>query len=169
VVSSIGYKQTGRHSFDVYCGHSTRHISGMPIPLWVLLIYAVWTVLVLLAGVGVHRWSRILSRTADLTDFPADKPEGPPFYRRAMRAHANCLENLPIYAAFALIAAVIGLDTPWLDQLALTVLAGRIGQTLIHMALAETNVTVAIRFVFFFVQLAAMLGMAIIIARTALA
>ena len=33
----------------------------MTTPLWVLLAFAVWTLLVLLAGVGVHRWSRIFS------------------------------------------------------------------------------------------------------------
>jgi hypothetical protein len=42
----------------------------MTIPLWVLLAFAVWTVLVLLSGVGIHRWSRILSRKAELADFP---------------------------------------------------------------------------------------------------
>lgn len=144
-------------------------IAPMTIPLWVLLAFAVWTVLVLLAGVGIHRWSQILSRKAELTDFPADRLEGPPFYRRAMRAHANCIENLPVYAALALIATVVGLNTWWLDRLALAVILGRVGQTLVHMAFTETNVTIAIRFAFFFLQLAAMLIMAVIIARAALA
>jgi uncharacterized MAPEG superfamily protein len=141
----------------------------MTMPLWVLLIFTVWTILVLLAGVGVHRWSLILSRKAELTDFRADRVEGPPFYHRAMRAHANCVENLPVYAALALIAAVISLDTLLLDQLALAVLAGRVCQTFTHMAFVETNITVAIRFVFFFVQLAAMLAMAYVIVVFALA
>jgi uncharacterized membrane protein YecN with MAPEG domain len=141
----------------------------MTIPLWVLLIYAVWTIVVLLAGVGVHRWSLILSRKAELTDFPAHTPEGPPFYRRAMRAHANCVENLPVYAALALIAAVVDLDTWWLDRSAVAVILGRLGQTLTHMAFTETNITVAIRFAFFFVQLAAMFVMAAIIGSAELA
>jgi uncharacterized MAPEG superfamily protein len=88
----------------------------MTIPLWVLLAFAVWTVLVLLSGVGIHRWSRILSRKAELADFPGGAAEGTPAYCRATRAHANCVEDLPICAALALTAAVAGIDTPRLDQ-----------------------------------------------------
>ena len=139
----------------------------MTIPLWVLLGFAVWTILVLIAGVGVHRWSLVLARRAELTDFPGGVVEGAPFYRRALRAHANCLENLPVYAAIALTAAVAGIDTPRLDQLAIAVLAARVGQTLIHMLLPETNVTVGVRFAFFSVQLLAMLWMAAIVATSA--
>jgi len=50
----------------------------MTTPLWILLAFAVWTLLVLLAGVGVHRWSRILFRRAELTDFPGGVVEGTP-------------------------------------------------------------------------------------------
>jgi uncharacterized MAPEG superfamily protein len=139
----------------------------MTTPLWVLLGFAVWTILVLLAGVGVHRWSRILSRKAELTDFPGGVAEGPPFYCRAMRAHANCVENLPVYGALAVTAAIAGVDTPRLDQLAIAILVARIFQSLTHMLFPITNVALAIRFTFFFVQVAAMLWMAAIIALTA--
>ena len=139
----------------------------MTIPLWVLLAFAVWTVLVLLSGVGIHRWSRILSRKAELADFPGGAAEGTPAYCRATRAHANCVEDLPIYAALALTAAVAGIDTPRLDQLAVTILIARVCQSLVHMILPETNITVGIRFSFFAVQLVAFLWMAIIIATAA--
>ena len=139
----------------------------MAIPLWVLLAFAVWTVLVLLSGIGVHRWSRILSRKAELADFPGGAAEGTPAYCRATRAHANCVENLPIYAALALTAAVAGIDTPHLDQLAVTILIARVCQSLVHMILPETNITVGIRFSFFAVQLVAFLWMAVIIATAA--
>lgn len=37
----------------------------MPIPVWVLLGFAAWTLLILFATVEVYRWSRILTgRTA---------------------------------------------------------------------------------------------------------
>lgn len=139
----------------------------MTIPLWVLLAFAIWTLLVLLAGVGVHRWARILSHRAELTDFPGGVAEGAPVYRRAVRAHANCVENLPVYGAIAITAAIAGVDTPRLDQLAIVFLAARIGQTLTHMLFRETNRTVAIRFSFFAVQVLAMFWMAAIVAITA--
>ena len=139
----------------------------MTIPLWVLLAFAVWTVLVLLVGVGVHRWSRILSRRAALTDFPGGGTEGPPVYRRATRAHANCVENLPVYGAVAVTAAIAGIDTPPLDHLAIVFLAARICQTLTHMLFRETNVTIAVRFLFFAIQIFAVLSMAAIVARAA--
>lgn len=139
----------------------------MTVPLWVLLAFAVWTVLVLMAGVGVHRWSRILARNAELTDFPGGVAEGAPIYRRAVRAHANCVENLPVYAAIAITAAIADVDTPRLDQLAIVFILARGGQTLTHMLFPETNRTVGIRFSFFAVQVFAMLWMAAIVAFTA--
>ena len=33
----------------------------MPIPVWVLLGFAAWTLLILFTAVGVYRWSRILT------------------------------------------------------------------------------------------------------------
>jgi len=139
----------------------------MTVPLWVLLAFAVWTLLVLLAGVGVHRWGRILSRKAELTDFPGGVAQGAPFYCRAMRAHANCVENLPVFAAIAIVAAIAGIDTPRLDQLAIVFLVARVGQTLTHMLFPETNLTIGIRFSFFAAQVFVMLWMAAIIAFTA--
>jgi uncharacterized MAPEG superfamily protein len=139
----------------------------MTTPLWVLLAFAVWTLLVLLAGVGVHRWTRILSGRAELIDFPGGVVEGTPLYRRVTRAHANCVENLPVYAAIALTAAIAGVDTPRLDQLAIVFLVARICQTLVHTLFRESNVTIGIRFSFFTIQVAVMLWMAAIVARTA--
>jgi hypothetical protein len=34
----------------------------MMVPVWMLVGFAAWTVLLLLATVGVYRWSRILTR-----------------------------------------------------------------------------------------------------------
>lgn len=132
----------------------------MTTPLWVLLALAVWTLAVLMVGVGIRRWSLILTGRAQLTDFPADMPHGTPAYRRAMRAHANCVENLPVYGAIALTISAAGADSFALDALALTVLGARIVQSLVHTLFAETNATVFVRFSFFFAQVIAMLWMA---------
>lgn len=136
----------------------------MSIPLWTLLAFAVWTIVVLMAGIGVRRWSLILTGRAQLTDFPADAPHGSPAYRRAVRAHANCVENLPIYGAIVLAAFAAQATAPVLDALALVFIAARAGQTLVHILLVETNTTVFIRFAFFFTQIVAMLWMALEIA-----
>ena len=140
----------------------------MTVPLWVLLGFSVWTVLVLLSGVAMHRWRLLLSNEAEFADFPGGSVEGTDFYARATRAHANCLESLPVYGALALIAAVAGIDTPRLDQLAVAILIARICQSVLHMALPITNRTVLIRGLLFSVQVFAFLWMAAIIAIAAI-
>jgi MAPEG family len=71
----------------------------MPITLWVLLGFAAWTLLLLFATVGVYRWTRILTGRATIAAWRVDEPQGSEWYRRAVRAHMNCVENLPIYTA----------------------------------------------------------------------
>jgi hypothetical protein len=139
----------------------------MSISLWVLLAFACWTLLVLLIGVGIRRWTLILTGRAQLTDFPADVAHGSTAYRRAMRAHANCVENLPVYGAIALTAFAAQVDGALMDTLALAFIGARFGQSLIHMALIETNTTVLIRFLFFLAQVIAMFWMAAEIVRHA--
>ena len=139
----------------------------MTIPIWVLLLFAGWTLVTLLATVGVYRWSRILSGRAALSDFPADTPHGSEWYRRAMRAHANCVENLPLYAAIVVAIAASGVHSPALDTLAIVLLAARVLQTVTHVSVEQTNAAVGVRFVFFFIQIACMAGMGIVIALQA--
>jgi uncharacterized MAPEG superfamily protein len=135
----------------------------MSLSLWMLLAFAGWTLLTLLLGVGVRRWLLILQGHAALTSFPGDAAHGCTAYRRAMRAHANCLENLPVFGAIVLVAAVSGARSPALDGLAVATMVARIGQTLVHMLLPERNATVAIRFAFFLSQLIAMIAMGAVI------
>ena len=131
----------------------------MTTALWTLIAFAAWTLFVLMTGVGTRRWYLILSRRANLTSFPGDVAHGSDAYRRATRAHANCVENLPVYAAIVLTAETAHLLPPHMDMLALTFIVCRIAQSSIHMLLPETNVTVAIRFSFFLAQVIAMVWM----------
>lgn len=141
----------------------------MTLPLWMVLAFAAWTLAVLLAGVGVRRWALILSHRASLTSFPADTAHGSPAYRRAMRAHANCVENLPVFAAIVLTASLAKLTTPLFGTLCVTTMIGRIGQSLVHMLLPESNASIAVRFTFFLLQIAAMVAMmAVVVAAAAL-
>lgn len=139
----------------------------MTTPVWVLLVFALWTIAVLMAGIGVRRWTQILIGTAQLTDFPADTPHGSIAYRRAVRAHANCVENLPVFAAIVFAITASGLVSPTVDALAVIFLIARVCQSLIHMALSETNATVAIRFTFFLIQIVAMIWLAVEVVRYA--
>ena len=71
----------------------------MTVPVWMLVGFAAWTVLLLLTTVGAYRWSRILTGRVAIRNFRADQIEGADWYKRAMRAHANCVENLPVFGA----------------------------------------------------------------------
>jgi uncharacterized MAPEG superfamily protein len=137
------------------------------VPQWVLLAFAAWTLVTLIATVGVSRWSQIFTGRARLTDFPADTPHGSPAYRRMMRAHANCVENLPIYTAIVVVATAVGVDTPRLDVLAEVLIGARVLQTLTHVGFIETNATVALRFIFFFAQIICVVWMGAIVATYA--
>lgn len=136
----------------------------MTLALWMVLAFAGWTILVLLVGVGVRRWSLIFAGKANLTSFPADTPHGSTAYRRAMRAHANCVENLPVFGAIVLVAEVAGRTSSDIDVLAVIFMAARVLQTLVHMLLPETNRSVATRFAFFLVQIVAMIAMGTMVA-----
>ena len=90
-------------------------------------------------------------------------------YRRAVRAHANCMENLPVYAAIVLSAETARLVPLYMDALALAVILCRTAQSSAHVLLPETNRTIAIRFSFFFAQVVAMIWMIVSIASLGIA
>ena len=140
----------------------------MSIPVWVLLAFAVWSMLVLILTVGTYRWGLIFAGRVQVNQFRADKIEGSDRYRRAMRAHLNCLENLPIYGAIVLVIVVSGAESPTLDALALTLIGARIAQTLIHVSREQTNLLAYLRFGFFFVQLICMFWMTALVVQNAI-
>ena len=80
-------------------------------PVVVLVGFAPWTLLTLLGSVGVYRWSRILTGHASIAEWRADWPQGCEWYQRAMRAHMNCVENLPVYTA--IVVALMAIGGPW--------------------------------------------------------
>jgi uncharacterized MAPEG superfamily protein len=139
----------------------------MPIPVWVLLGFAAWTLLTLFTTIGVYRWTRILTGLASIAEWRADEVQGTEWYRRALRAHLNCVENLPVYTATVVVLLALRLDRPVLDALAITILVARICQTSVHLSFEQTNRVAAIRFAFFFVQAACMIAMGVIAAVAA--
>ena len=80
------------------------------LPESMLVGFAAWTLLLLLATVGVYRFGHILRGRAGMGDFPADRVEGQGWYVRAMRAHANCIENLPVFAVLVYAVRACGVE-----------------------------------------------------------
>jgi len=124
----------------------------MTIPVWMLLGFATWTALLLLFTVGIYRWSRIFSGRVAIRNFPADAAGGDEWYRRATRAHANCIENLPVFGAIVFALYVGNVAGTLVDVLATTVLIARIVQSLVHVSFVHTDTVASVRFGFFFVQ-----------------
>ena len=138
----------------------------MTVPVWALLAFATWMNAILMLGVGVYRWSLILAGKAELKSFPGDEPHGSPLYRRAVRAHANCVENLPVFAAIVFAAQSAGVRSAVLDVLSVVVVAARVAQTSTHLA-SGSNAAIAVRFTFLSVQLVAFVCMVALVVLNA--
>lgn len=126
----------------------------MTTPTWALLGFAAWTILLLTFTIGVYRWGLIFAGRAPINGFRADQPEGADWYKRSMRAHANCVENLPVFGAIVLALHVSGSGGPIADFASAGVLFARVMQSLVHVCLPQTSSVVAVRFSFLLVQLA---------------
>jgi uncharacterized MAPEG superfamily protein len=128
----------------------------MTMPLWVLLLFAAWTLLLLFMTIGYYRWRRILTGRATIREWRADEDQGTDWYKRAMRAHANCLENLPIYTVVVLALLATRAQSPWLDVLAIVLLFARMVQSVLHIGPKQTEVVAATRFSFYLLQILCM-------------
>ena len=135
----------------------------MTTPVWMLLGFATWTLLLLMATVGTYRWIEILLGRKRIGAFRSDQIEGDDWYRRSMRAHANCIENLPVFASIVLALTASGVSGPAVDRLCMAVLAARVMQSTIHVSHVQTDAFVSVRFSFFCVQLAAFLALIVLI------
>jgi hypothetical protein len=128
----------------------------MTVRVWTLVGFATWTVLLLLTTVGVYRWSRILTGRVPIRSFRADQVAGADWYIRAMRAHANCGENLPFWLN-CFWAVRWKRASAFVNVLAVVVLVARIMQSLVHVCFVQTNTVASVRFGFFFVQIVSFL------------
>ena len=84
----------------------------MTLPMWMLLGFATWTLLLLMATVGVYRWVAILFSNVPIASFRSDQLEGEDWYRRGTRAHANCVENLPVFGVIVFVISALGCQRP---------------------------------------------------------
>src|SRR5262249_56372924 len=81
---------------------------------------------------------------------------------RLFCAHANSGENLPLFAAVVLVAAVAGRSGAVLDALAGIYLCARIAQSIVHVR-PGAGLRFNVRFGFFVVQLVCLLGFVVAI------
>jgi uncharacterized MAPEG superfamily protein len=137
----------------------------MTVPIWMLLGFASWTFLLMTATVGVYRWTRILTGRASVSGFPSDQVEGEDWYRRSMRAHANCVENLPVFGAIVLALYVAGIGGRVVDVLSVFVLVSRVLQSLVHVSHAQTDGFVAVRFSLLCVQLVSFAALIVLVVK----
>jgi uncharacterized MAPEG superfamily protein len=139
----------------------------MTIPMWMLLGFATWTLILLMAIVGVYRWFNILFRRAPIASFRSDQLEGADWYRRGTRAHANCVENLPVFGAIVFMLAATGVEGATVNALCTAILLARICQSLVHVSHEQTDLFVAVRFSFFTIQLLCFLALIVMVAAGA--
>ena len=116
-----------------------------------LLGLVAWTVLLVLLVVN-QRGFLVMSGRMKVNAFAADGSTTPgAFGQRVVRAHANCVENVPLFCA-VLLYAMVTQQTLITDPLAPTLLVARIVQSLVHL-LSTSALAVWVRFAAFFVQL----------------
>ena len=106
----------------------------------------------LLVLMEVIRSQLVMAGTIPANGFDPDNSNLSPFMQRLARAHANCVEGLPIFGGLMLIAAVAGRSAVT-DPLAYVLLAARILQSVIHLS-SLSALAVTLRFSAFAVQMA---------------
>ena len=118
--------------------------------LFALTGFVAWALL-LLVLMEVIRSKLVVTGAVPANGFRPDNSNLSPFMQRLARAHANCLEGLPIFGGLMLIAVIAGKSSVT-DPLAFAFLAARILQTLIHLVSVSAS-AVTLRFCAFAVQM----------------
>jgi uncharacterized MAPEG superfamily protein len=112
--------------------------------------FIAWALLLLVVMEAI-RARLVLSGAVPANGFDPANSSLSPFMQRLARAHANCVEGLPIFGGLLLVAAVTG-RTRITDPLAPVLLAARIVQSSIHLA-SVSSTAVTLRFTAFSVQM----------------
>lgn len=133
----------------------------MSTPVLMLLAFAGWTLLSMVLTVDFYRWSRILTARSQIVEFSEYRVEGQGWYKRALRAHANCVENLPVYGAVVVAVVATGVSAPLLDLLSIVLMGARVAQTSVHVGFQHSNLAAVVRFTFYFIQVVCMIWMGV--------
>ncbi|TAL71771.1 MAG: MAPEG family protein [Rhodanobacter sp.] len=112
--------------------------------------FITWALL-LLAWMEILRSGLVLGGKVPANGFVPDNANLSAFMQRLARAHANCIEGLPIFGGLLILAIATG-RSALTDPLAYWLLAARIAQSSIHLvSISPTAVTA--RFSAFTVQM----------------
>ena len=112
--------------------------------------FIAWTLFLLIVMEAI-RSRMVVTKGVPANGFRPDNANLSPFMQRLARAHANCLEGMPLFGGLMLVAVVAG-KSSLTDPLAFVLLGARIVQSSIHLAsLSPTAVT--FRFTAFAVQM----------------
>lgn len=122
----------------------------MTVTLQALLGFIAWTLFLLILMEGIRSWL-VLSGAVPANGFNPENSNLSPFMQRLARAHANCLEGLPLFGGLMLLAVVAG-RAAVTDPLAWALLAARVVQSLIHLG-STSPAAVTARFTAFGVQM----------------
>lgn len=123
----------------------------MPDPsLAALLGLLAWT-LGLLIVMEVLRTQLVVRGKMRANAFRPDNANLSPFMQRLARAHANCVESLPVFGGLLLVALFTG-RTSVTDPSAYLLLGARIVQSSVHLA-SLSSAAVTARFLAFAVQM----------------
>ena len=112
--------------------------------------FIAWALFLLIWMEALRSWM-VLRKQVPANGFRPDNGNLSPFMQRIARAHANCVEGLPIFGGLMLVALVSGLAHVT-DPLAYALLAARVVQSSIHLA-SLSALAVTLRFSAFAVQM----------------
>ena len=118
--------------------------------LLALLGFISWALFLLVLMEAV-RTKLVVTGAVPANGFNPENSNLSPFMQRLARAHANCLEGLPVFGGLLLVAVVAG-KPQVTDSLAFIFLGARIIQSLIHLA-STSPAAVTARFTMFAVQM----------------
>jgi uncharacterized MAPEG superfamily protein len=135
----------------------------MTLSQWALLGFVAWTVTLLVVCIGLPRVSAVAKKEARANSFNPSVPHGSERYQRSMRAHLNCVENLPVFASLVVLGTLVSIPSPLFQLAAFVVLPARVLQSVAHVA-SGRNRAVLLRFSFFTVQLLCFALMATLLA-----
>ncbi|MBI5722217.1 MAG: MAPEG family protein [Burkholderiales bacterium] len=118
---------------------------------WTLLLLVLMEMLRVSWVMEMLRVSWVLRGGVAANEFRPDNANLSPFMQRLARAHANCIEGLPLFGGLLLLA-IATQHTAVTDTLAPWMLAARVVQSSVHLASISVP-AVNLRFAAFCVQL----------------
>lgn len=112
--------------------------------------FIAWSLFLLVLMEGI-RSKLVLTKAVPVNRINPENSNLSPFMQRLARAHANCLEGLPVFGGLLVVASLSG-RTAVTDDLAFVFLGARIVQSIIHL-MSVSSVAVTLRFTAFAIQM----------------